>query len=279
MRETTRRNRTAKGLTESEKLYRLLAENVADVIWTTDMDLRFTYVSPSIVRLRGYSSEETMVQTPEEVLTPASLEVAMQALNAAMAEAREVQQEAFRSLTLELEATCKDGSTVWTDTRIRFMRGSDGQPVGILGVCRDTTERKRAQEALRDSEARYHSLVEDTDAGIATIDLEGRFSFVNRALCQMTGYSDQEMVGWTFLGFLHPDDRERIHGLFQVGLTSTKDKLPLEFRVMHKNGHVIHMYSSPTPIKLGNKTLGFSAVITDISQLKQAEQQLLIYQK
>ena len=138
---------------ESEKRYRLLAENVTDIIWTMDMNLRYTYVSPSVERLVGFSVEEHMSKTPEETLTPASYELAMRVFQEELAIEKSEEKDLYRSRTLELEQLRKDGSTVWTEVRMTFLRDEHHRPVGILGVTRDITERKRAQEECQRLEA------------------------------------------------------------------------------------------------------------------------------
>jgi PAS domain S-box-containing protein len=142
--------RTAE-LRKSERRYRLLAENVTDVIFTMDMNLRVTYVSPSVTNLRGYSVEEAMAQTVEELLTPASLEVAMKAFAEELATGNTEQRGPFGSRTLGLEISHRDGSTVWTEVKLAFLRDPDGRAVGILGVARDIAERKQAEEQIRAS--------------------------------------------------------------------------------------------------------------------------------
>jgi len=156
--DITEQKRVQKALQESEKHYRLLAENLTDVIWTMDMNLRYTFVSPSVESLRGYSVEEVMAQSIEEVLTPASYEIAKKAFAEERVTEQIEERRPFRSRTLELELRCKDGSTVWTEVKMTFLLAPDGRPVGILGMTRDITERKQAEETLRESEERLRLL-------------------------------------------------------------------------------------------------------------------------
>ena len=129
-------------LQESEARYRLLAEHVTDVIWVRDMQLFPTYISPSVTRLRGYSVEEAMSQTLLETLTPASREVVQQAFAHALTLERSGQAPPDRSRALELEVTRKDGSTVWIETNVTFLRDAEGRPEGFIGVNRDISTRK-----------------------------------------------------------------------------------------------------------------------------------------
>jgi len=137
-----------------EEFYRLLAENTTDMIWTTDLDtLKITYVSPSVTRLRGYSVEEAMAQTFEECLTPASLDIAAKAAERAMALERGEDERRFKPLTVELEMTCQDGSTIWTESVLTLPPGPDGRATQIMGIARDISDRKRAEREARAAES------------------------------------------------------------------------------------------------------------------------------
>ncbi len=184
-------------LRESEKRYRLLAENVSDVIWTTDMSLQLTYISPSVTQLRGYSVEEALTQTMAVRLTPTSLKAALHVFEQ-LAAARSAGQEGESGpRTLELEFTRKDGSSVWTEVKVSLLRDPAGRPTQFLGVTRDITARKEAETALRESERQLRSIFNNAAVGIVLVDLNGRFTEFNDSWCSMLGHSREELVNLT----------------------------------------------------------------------------------
>jgi PAS domain S-box-containing protein len=142
------RRREREARRESEERYRLLAENISDVLWTADLDFRFTYVSPAHAALSGYAASETIGMEVGRLLTPASVERVLEFFaeeRQALAQGSAVPRS---SRTLEVELVRKDGSTAWIETRASFLCGADGRPVGILGVSRDVSERRRLQASL-----------------------------------------------------------------------------------------------------------------------------------
>lgn len=192
--DVTEYRRINKALQESEGKYRLLADNVSDIIWTTDMNLRYTYVSPSFTSLRGYDVEEIMGQTVEMILTPASLDIANKAFKEELAIESKEQKDLSRSRTLELEHICKDGSTVWTEVKMTFLRDSGGRPVGILGVTRDISERKQLEKALRESERRLTDIINFLPDATFAVDHKGKVIAWNRAIEEMTGVKTEDML-------------------------------------------------------------------------------------
>ena len=122
----------------SERRYRALTENLADVVWTMDMDLRYTYVNPAVTRLRGYTVEEAMAQPIEELLTPESVEIARKALAEELGAENMSGSELYRTRVLNLVEKRKDGTAVPVEVKVIFLRDSSGRATEILGVTRET---------------------------------------------------------------------------------------------------------------------------------------------
>ena len=149
--------RVEQALKESEERYRLLAENVTDVIWVMDENLKFTYISPSVERLSGFTPEEAMQQNSAGHLTPASLEIAYKAFQEQVESFPASPDKPLEPLNVELEDVRKDGSTGWSELNTTLLRSPEGGFAGIVGVSRDITKRKRVQEELK----RYRDHLEE----------------------------------------------------------------------------------------------------------------------
>jgi len=131
-------------LKKSEERYRLLAENVHDVIWVMDLNFRYTYISPSVENLKGFSVEEAMSMSLEEIYTPESYQSLMDVISEELHLFKAKGIDLYRSVTLELEQICKDGSTVWTEVTASVLLDENNTPKGILGITRDISDRKKA---------------------------------------------------------------------------------------------------------------------------------------
>jgi PAS domain S-box-containing protein len=193
------RRQAEEALRQSEQKYRLLAENVTDLIYVMDMKMKVTYLNPSITRLLGFSVEEGMARSLADSLTPASLGLAAKALQSVLS-AGQVRLGDFQDRqTVELEMYRKDGSTIWAESLVTVMRDSDGRPVGILGVTRDISDRKRAEEELGRSEERYRLLFENYGDPITVYSIDGRLLLINSVGARNFGGRPKDFVGKSYV--------------------------------------------------------------------------------
>jgi len=266
----TQWGRAEAALDESERRYRLLAENATDVIWTMDMNLQSTYTSPSVKHLRGYNAEEAMKQSLEESLTPASFEVAITALEEELAIEKVPGKEPFRSRTLELGVLHKDGSVVWVETTMTFLRDHDGHPIEILGVSRDITERVRVEQALRESEAHYRLLFDSAPVGILLVGSHGQIFEVNSSALQTLGSPSAEATRAINMYSFHP--------LIEAGISADLKKcfelgklVDGEYSYTSKWGKTIDARVRYVPIlnEAGDATLA-QLIVEDITERVQA---------
>jgi PAS domain S-box-containing protein len=147
--EISIRMNSEKALRQSEEKYRLLAENVQDVIWMMDMQFAFTFVSPSIERLQGWTPNEYVKLRLEDLMTPESLDRILNEFNRQYTLGQE-KGSFVRASTLELELRCKDGTAVWAEVAASFLIGENGTPIGVLGMTRDISERRKADKEKRE---------------------------------------------------------------------------------------------------------------------------------
>jgi len=260
---------------ESERRYRLLVEDARDVIWTVDMNMQPTYISPSITPLLGYSVEEAMALPMEAVYTPASFETAMKVFAEELAIEDMEQNDLYRSRTLELELNRKDGSIVPVEGRFTFMRGTDERPIAILAIVRDITERKRAEEKLRESERKYRTFIESSHEVVFSKDRDGCYRTLNlNAAIGLGGSCIEDIEGKTDYDLL---PKEQADALRQVDKQIMKSGKPVEVEEVVRDAkgenRIYLSYKWPTYDDKG-RISGISCFATDVTERKQAEEAL-----
>jgi PAS domain S-box-containing protein len=220
-RDITELKKTQEKLRESEKAYRLLAENTADLIWTMDMDLNLTYLSPSVKEILDYQPEELLGKKPWNLLTEQGKEKALEILEKELIQEKEKPGTGKRQ-RFSLEQIRKDGKKVWTELQTSFLRNGEGKAMGIMGVTRDVTVRKEMEEALLQNEAKYRAVVENSEDVIARFDRNCRYLFVSPSIEFYTGHKPEHYLNKTpseadFLKKLSLFWESEIRKIFQTG--------------------------------------------------------------
>ncbi len=157
-RDITEQRKMEQALRENEESLRFLMENMGDILWTQSLDLRTTYVSPSIFRVLGYTPEERYRQTVEDQLTPESLKVSFERLAHELEIDGRPGVDPDRSVTIELEYYHKNGTILWIENVMRGIRNERGEIVALQGMSRDVTKRRQTEAALWESVQRLEEL-------------------------------------------------------------------------------------------------------------------------
>jgi diguanylate cyclase (GGDEF)-like protein/PAS domain S-box-containing protein len=271
-RDITERKKAEETLKISEERYRFISDNTADVIWAMDSKLRYTYMNHSITRQRGYTVEEARKLNLTQVLTPGSQDTVLKRLQAETLPDVDGKPRKTSTFTQEMEMYRKDGTTIWTETSVTVLRTPLGEFDGLLGVSRDITERKQAEEALQGSEERYRALVENINDVFYALDTQGNITYVSPVVERFTLYKVSDLIGKPFIPLIYPDDLPALLDSFNRLVSGHLE--PWEFRILDKDGRVIWVRTSSRPTYQDGETVGITALMTDITERKQMEHKL-----
>ncbi len=253
---------TEEALRESEEKYRLLVENQTDLVVKVDTENRFQFVSPSYCKLFGKSEEDLLgkqfmplVHEDDRESTAKAMEDLYRPPHTSYIEQRALAREGWRWLG-------------WMDTAVL---DETGKVAAVIGVGRDITKRKKAEQALRESEERFRAFTELAPVGVFVTDVDGKTKYWNDRLCEMTGMSIEQGSGTGWADGVHPEDRERV---FQKWYESSKSRSTFheEYRFIDQAGKITHTIGQARPLtdESGN-ICGFIGTITDITDRKRVE--------
>jgi PAS domain S-box-containing protein len=231
LRDSTERDLSEQKLQESEERFRTMADGTPSIMWVTGVTGEIEFVNRACREFFGITSEEVHGRRWQTVVRPDDQAAYVAAFERSVRE----------HLPFEAEAHGRRADGEW-----RFM-GSRAQPrfspagefMGHIGLCADITERRRAAQALLESEERFRAVFEHAPSGICVTGMDGRFIQVNMAFCRMVGYSEQELLGMPWSALTHPDDLEsslRTKGKISRNPGGWEEA---EKRYIHRNGSVV----------------------------------------
>lgn len=250
-------------LRESEARYRTIVETAQEGIWIIDPDALTTFVNGKLAEMLGYTVDEMLGQPLYRFMDEEEEAIARDQL----ARRREGVSERLESRFLR-----KDGSHLWAIVSANPLTDSAGAFCGALAMVTDISERKAAEEALRESEERFRESFEHAAIGKAVADLDGRFLQVNRALCELTGYPETELVGKSFRDVTHPDDLQSSVEPIGRLLAGEIRSYQLRRRYLRKTGEVVSILLAVSLVRgADGRPAHLLGEVQDVSEAERAE--------
>lgn len=177
---------------DSDFRYKLLVDSMGENLWVVDLNNRFIYISPSVRNVLGYTADEVLELTPEEILTEDTYPLMMNLFKEALENERKGPSDPEHTWVIDVKSHKKDSTINWTRSSIRILRDGKNEPLGFIGISRDITEQKKYEEALKRSQEDLRLILDSTAEGIYGADLEGNCTFCNTSCLELLGFDQEE---------------------------------------------------------------------------------------
>ncbi len=260
--EIAGRKRTEEHLRQSEERYRNVFNNAEDIIFTMGQDGVYISLNPAFEKISGWPTQDWIGKSFTPLIPPSDMPRALGVLERTM---RGEVVELFELPVLKKNGECFIGEFTVTPLK-------QGDSMVLLGICRDITERKRAAQAIEESERRFRAIFDTAPDGIFTIALNGVLTSVNTAVAQLVGWTDTELVGTAFPVWIHHEDVEQVNTAFLSVLSG--QTTGVEARVRAKAGGYKVLDFTATPQIEHGSVAGVLGFFRDVTERKQAEDQI-----
>jgi two-component system cell cycle sensor histidine kinase/response regulator CckA len=255
-------------LRESELRFRAIFDKAPVGIEQVAPDGRLLTINPHLANLLGFSADELLQLTVRDITDPEDVEADFNLAQRLLA-------GEIDSYTLEKRYRTREGASIWIQATCSAVRTAAGEPLYRLSVVQDITQRRRAAEELRRSEARFRAVFDQAAVGISLVGADGRFLAVNQRLCDLLGTARNDLLQLTFMEITHPDELQE--DVEQSGklLAGQIDSYSLEKRYLRHDGTPVWVSLTSSAVRGGDvQPLYRVNVVQDITERKRAEEQL-----
>ncbi len=262
------RRKGAEALRQSEEKYRSILESMTDGYFEVDLAGNYTFFNDALCRIHGYPRDEMHGLNYRAYTDEPTAKHIYEIYNNAYrtGEPAHVNEWLLRR---------KDGTTSIVENSMQLMVNAHGRPVGFRGITRDVTARRQAMDALKASEEKYRSILENIEEAFYEVDLQGNITFVNEAYCRMLRYPESELIGMNYRQYSTWDMAEKTSRIFNEVYRTGVPIKSFDFEIKCKDGGTVVGEGSVRLIQdeNGNAT-GFRGLLRDVTTRRQIEQVL-----
>lgn len=264
--DITERVHAKRALTESEERHRLTLEASPDPIVIYDLEGRAQYVNPAFVQTFGWTETE-LVGKRIAFVPPEVMDETLRDFQSLFTGGK-ISAANTRRLT-------KDGRLLDVQLSASAYRDRDGKPVGSIVMLRDVTAQRRSEAALRESEERYRTLLEQIKEGYYEVDLDGRLSFFNDTLCDILGYSRSELMTMNIASLMDADNAAKLAALGQHVFTTGEPATAQDCEIITRTGEKKYIEISALLARdTAGAPVGYRGLARDITERRRAQEEL-----
>ncbi|MGD0021394.1 MAG: PAS domain S-box protein, partial [Smithellaceae bacterium] len=247
--------------------YRNILENIQDGYFELDLAGNYTFANDAECRNIGYPREELIGMNNRQFQDEKTTQKMHQLF-------RELYRTGKPVKALDVEIIRKNGMKGFNEISASLIMDAEGKPIGFRGISRDITERKRAEDALRESEEKYRSMIETIQDGYFEVDLSGKFTFVNDAQCRIVGTPREQLLGMSNMAYTSKEEAKRLYQLFS-GIYKTGEPVKgFAFEYKKNDGTMAFNEISASLIRNSKgEPMGFRGIARDVTERKRAEEE------
>ncbi len=257
-----------RALRKSEEKYRHILDNIEEGYYECDLSGKFTFFNEAELRIHGRSPEEMKGLKNKDFSSPETAKRVFKIYN-------EVYRTGIPAKVFNYEVIAKDGSIKTLETSASLMRNQVGDAIGFYGISRDVTERKKGEQALRESEEKYRNILENMEEVYYEVDLAGNLTFFNPAMCQSFGRTAKELMGLNYREYTSPEGASLLFSVYnEVFRTGIPNQL-FDFPINRIDGVVRTLEGSVSLLRnASGEPIGFRGIVRDRTEQNKAEMAL-----
>jgi len=256
---------TKEALIQSEERYQTILQEIQNSYFEVNLAGNFTFFNETTHRDLGYSREELMGMNYRAYIVPEDAETMYKAFNQVYRTGKTIRTTTFKVVT-------KDGVIKFAESWVSPLRNERGEIVGFRGLSRDITERRQTEEALRRSEKRYRTVLEQMEEVYYEVDITGNLTLFNDALCRQLGYSKKELMGMNYRVYTTPENVKKVLETYNHVYRTGEPVKSFPVERIRKDGTRIFAEFSAFPLQNEKgEIIGFRGIVRDVTERKQAE--------